>query len=192
MNRLTGAGRSLYRTAHCVPLLLACSMVACVASDHDNIAEISQPLIIPNWDGWKTVAEGTVGTGVSVAATSIGGGNYTLFRADPLGGMYTIPGNPQQGWPGWARIGTGVAAPHTSVTAIPIGNGQSALFVVGTDGGVYNTMGSSQSSWTPWPRVGDLTASFGTTVTAIPSTLGFFRVFAVGADGGIYTNIGID
>ena len=180
------------RIAHCAPLLLACSVAACTAPEQDDIAETSQQLIIPTWDGWKTVAQGTVGTGVSVAATPIGSSIYTLFRADPLGGIYTIPGNPQQGWPGWTRVGNGLASPHGSVAAIPIGNGQSALFVVGTNGGVYNSMGSFQTSFTDWPGIPGLTARLGTTVPAIPTTNSQIRVFAVGEDGGIYTNVGRD
>src|ERR1051325_8592649 len=136
------------RIAHCAPLLLACSVAACTAPEQDDIAETSQQLIIPTWDGWKTVAQGTVGTGVSVAAIPIGNGQSALFVVGTNGGVYNSMGSFQTSFTDWPGIPGLTARLGTTVPAIPTTNSQIRVFAVGEDGGIYTNVGRDQS-WDP-------------------------------------------
>lgn len=150
-----------------------------------------------NWDEWSTVSEGVSAPGgdLTVVSSARRPGRFTLFLADPGGGVYTTSGNPRSGWNGWSTVSEGSTLPGARVGAVELMRAPGSFVVALADpgGGVYATFGSASDGWAPWSTASEGSTMPGAPVTAVENVTpdGYVSLFLADPAGGVYTASGI-
>ena len=148
----------------------------------------------PGWGPWSSVAQGSTAPGAPVTAVPGPDGTYTLFLADPGGGVYTASGNPARGWgDGWTPVSpqTRTTTPGATVTAVPGTDGTYTLFMADRGGEVFTASGNAARGWGDgWTTVAQGSTTPGAPVTAVPGPDGTYTLFLADPGGGVYTASG--
>jgi hypothetical protein len=152
----------------------------------------------PGWGPWSSVSEGITTPGATVAAVVAPDGTYTLFLADPHGGVYTASGSPAGGWGDWAPVSpqTGTTTPGATVTAVLAPDGTYTLFMADPGGVVRTASGNPAEGpggwgggWTPVsPQTGTTTP--GAPVAAVLAPGGTYTLFMADRTGEVCTTSG--
>ena len=152
----------------------------------------------PGWGPWSSVSEGSTTPGAPVTAVVAPGGTYTLFLADPGGGVYTASGSPAGGWGDWAPVSpqTGTTTPGAPVTAVLAPDGTYTLFLADPGGIVRTASGNPAEGPGGWgggwtsvsPQTGTTTP--GATVTAVLAPGGTYTLFMADRTGEVCTTSG--
>jgi hypothetical protein len=152
----------------------------------------------PGWGPWSSVSEGITTPGATVAAVVAPDGTYTLFLADPGGGVYTASGSPAGGWGDWAPVSpqTGTTTPGATVTAVLAPDGTYTLFIADPGGVVRTASGNPAEGpggwgggWTPVsPQTGTTTP--GAPVAAVLAPGGTYTLFMADRTGEVCTTSG--
>jgi hypothetical protein len=152
----------------------------------------------PGWGPWSSVSEGITTPGATVAAVVAPDGTYTLFLADPGGGVYTASGSPAGGWGDWAPVSpqTGTTTPGATVTAVLAPDGTYTLFMADPGGVVRTASGNPAEGpggwgggWTPVsPQTGTTTP--GAPVAAVLAPGGTYTLFMADRTGEVCTTSG--
>lgn len=139
------------------------------------------------WHPWLSVSEGRTIPGALV--TAIPHDNlFTLFIADPSGGVYTVSGSPTAGWGPWSSVSEGRTTPGGTISAVTYGN-RIALFLADPNGGIYTAVGTPDGGWSGWSSVSEGRAKPGAPVT--PILFGDrVALFLADPNGGVYTTAG--
>ena len=139
------------------------------------------------WGPWQSVSSGSTTPGAPVNVVAEGNGFFSLFVADPNGGVYTARGNAEAGWGPWQSVSSGSTTPGAPVNVVAEGNGFFSLFVADPNGGVYTARGNAEAGWGPWQSVSSGSTTPGAPVNVVAEGNGFFSLFVADPNGGVYT-----
>ena len=144
----------------------------------------------PVWGHWTSVSQGSTTPGAPVSAVLALDGTYTLFLADPGGGVYTASGSLAGGWEGgWTSVSlqSDRTTPGAPVTAVLGPAGIITLFMADLGGEVSTASGNRAQGWGPWSGVSQGITTPGARITAVLAPGGIYTLFLADPHGGVYT-----
>jgi len=147
----------------------------------------------PVWGHWTSVSQGSTTPGAPVSAVLALDGTYTLFLADPGGGVYTASGSLAGGWEGgWTSVSlqSDRTTPGAPVTAVLGPAGIITLFMADLGGEVSTASGNRAQGWGPWSGVSQGITTPGAPVTAVLGPDGIYTLFMADLGGVVWTASG--
>ena len=147
----------------------------------------------PVWGHWTSVSQGSTTPGAPVSAVLALDGTYTLFLADPGGGVYTASGSLAGGWEGgWTSVSlqSDRTTPGAPVTAVLGPAGIITLFMADLGGEVSTASGNRAQGWGPWSGVSQGITTPGAPVNAVLGPDGIYTLFMADLGGVVWTASG--